>query len=394
LDKKYYISRALILFSSFFLLLQYTEAQNSFDSLKIKQPKHYFKTVIVIDGYRKPTQAIKDTIDFLSPRLKTYGVKQLIFSLNTPIATIESPGKDSGVTKNMHVLLTANYMSLKPIFDGISQHNLVKAGIGIRMIFNSGKKGIWFIDASPFVTRDVTYTSKPYYRLASTIVYSRNENDYFNWRLGVTKSFLWGNRLYLPFFGLRFGRLDKAHVSIQFPRCININLPINHKVSMSIYTKPQGGMFNFSNVDSLYYLGNASTFHFTRYEINTGFRADVRVNSWFNFYVATGFSTKNNITFYSDKANKTQKLNYSKFFYNQTLEPTLFFNTGLVFKFGRTKSYYNNKNIYDAIDLNNTIDGGDNNTSNGNTQIPISPKNKKPDLNLKSIQDLIDYNDF
>lgn len=122
----------------------------------------------------------------------------------------------------------------------------------------------------------------------------------------------------------------------------------------------------------------------------------MRVNDWFNFYVALGLSTKNNITFYSEKANREKGNSpYRTFFYNQNMAPTGFFNAGLVFKFGKTKSYYNNKNMYDAIDLNNTIDGGDNNTSNGNAQIPIESKNlKKQDLNLKSVQDLVDYNDF
>ncbi len=385
----------LTLFGAIFLFHHITEGQNTFDSLKIKLPKHYFKTVIVMDAYNKPSQNIKDTADFIGKQLKSYGVKQFIFSLNMPLATIEKPTKDSGVIKNTHILLTANYMSLQPVFSGIPQHNLIKAGIGVRMIFNSGKKSVWFVDASPFVTRDVTYPSKPYYRLASTIIYSYNVNDHFNWRVGITKSFLWGNRLYLPFFGVRFGRLDKMNLSIQFPRSINLNIPVNQKLTFSIYTKPQGGMFNFSNRDSLYYLGNDATFHFTRYEINTGFRADVRVNPWFNFYLATGFSTKNNITFYSEKANKSvSKIPYNKYFYNETLPSTMFLNLGLVFKLGKTKSYFYNRNIYDAIDLNNTIGEGDNNISNGNAQIPNAPKKVKKDVNLSSVQDLIDYNDL
>ena len=49
--------------------------------------------------------------------------------------------------------------------------------------------------------------------------------------------------------------------------------------------------------------------------------------------------------------------------------------------------------MYDVMDLNNTIDVGDNNGGAGNPQIPITPKSKK-DINLQSVQDLIDYNDF
>ena len=49
----------------------------------------------------------------------------------------------------------------------------------------------------------------------------------------------------------------------------------------------------------------------------------------------------------------------------------MYLNTGLVFKFGKTRSYLNNQNIYDAIDLNNTVGAGDNAIDNGNTQIPF-----------------------
>jgi hypothetical protein len=389
-----HISKALVLIGAVFLFLQNVGAQTSYDSLKIKNPKHYFQTVIVLDGYRKPNQDLKDTFDFISNRLKSYGIHQFLFSLSTPIYTSEKSTGDSGVVENWHVLLTANYMNLQPQFAGISTHNLVKAGVGMRAIYNSGKKAVWFFEASPFVTKDASYPSTAAGRLASTIILSINESADFNWRVGITKSFLWGNRLYLPFIGVRYGRLDKVNISVQFPRSISLNLPVSDEVVFSLYTKPQGGMFNFSNRDSVYYLGNDPVFHFTRYEINTGFRADFRFRQWLDFYLAAGVSTKNTITFYSEKNNASKpNLPYKRFFYAETLPSTLFFNGGLVIKFGKTRSYYNNKNIYDAIDLNNTIGGGDDNISNGNFQIPIQSK-KKSESNLRSVQDLIDYNDF
>ncbi len=372
-----------------FLFAGRMKSQNSFDSLRLKQPKHYFNTVIVMDSYRKPNRTFKDTSDALSKRLKSYGIKQFNLTFVTPLYTKDKPGKDSGVIQNTHLLLTGNFLSLRPEFNGLTQHNLVKFGVGMRYIYNTGKKGVWFVDVSPFVTRDVTYPSKPYYRLASTIVYSHNVNDKFNWRLGATKSFLWGNRFYLPFIGLRVGRLDKVNVSLQFPRSLSLNVPMGSKAFFSIYTRPQGGMFNFSNKDSLYFRHTDATFHFSRYEINTGFRFDVRLSSWFNFYVAGGISSRNTISFYSERANKTRRnLIYNTYFYKKDVAPSLFFNFGLVFKFGKTKSYYNNKNIYDATNMNQTLD------PNGNVQIPLAPKKRTKDLNLKSVEDLVDYNDF
>lgn len=384
----------LIFISIIFLFSTKIKAQAAFDSLKIKLPKHYFKTVIILDSYRKGDQKFADTANRVATRLNSYGIKQFNASFYTPIFTQTTEVKEQGITKNTHVLLTGNFMLLRPMFSGISQHSLIKAGMGVRFIFNSGKKGVWFIDASPFVTKDVTYETKGYFRLASTFVYSHNVSENFNWRVGATKSFLWGNKNYWPFIGLRFGKLDKVNFSIQFPRSINLNIPVGPKLSFSIYTRPQGGMFNFSNKDSLYTIGNESTFSYTRYELNTGFRADVRVSDNFNFYVSTGISSRNNVTFYSEKANKVRpRLPYKNYFFSKTMGPTLFINVGLVFKFGKTRSFYQDRNMFDVMDLNNTIDVGDNNSNSGNPQIPITPKAKK-DINLGSIQDLIDYNDF
>ncbi|MDO8999355.1 MAG: DUF6268 family outer membrane beta-barrel protein [Bacteroidota bacterium] len=388
------IGKVLIFIGTIFLFNTEIKSQANFDSLKIKLPKHYFNTVINLDSYRKAKQDFTDTTDFLAKRLKSYGIKQFSASFYTPLFTDITEGKGKGITKSTHVLLTGNFLLLQPKFSGISQHTLLKTGIGIRCIFNSGKKGVWFVDASPFITKDITYVSKGYFRAASTIVYSHNPNEKFNWRIGITKSFMWGNKNYWPFLGIRIGKLDKVNLSIQFPRSINFNIPVGPKLTMSLYTKPQGGMYNFSNRDSLYYISNDATFSYTRYELNTGFRADVRVSNRFNFYVATGFCSKNNVTFYSETANKSRpRLPYKKYFFSENLGPTLFFNAGLVFKFGKSRSFYNEKNMYDVMDLNNTIGVGDNNQSAGNPQIPITPKVKK-NLNLSSIQDLIDYNEF
>lgn len=372
----------------FFLLCLSASSQGSYDSLRPKRAKHYFNTLISLDSYRKPNRTFTDTSTYLAKRLKSYGIRQAYLTFQIPLATIERVGKDSSI-QNSHFLLTGNFLSLRPTFDGLEDHNLVKFGVGLRYIYNSGKKGVWFVDVSPFVTRDNTFPSKAFYRMASTIVYSHNSTASFNWRIGLTKSFLWGNRLYLPFVGLRIGRLDKLNLSIQFPRSVHLSMPLSPKVIFSLYSRPQGGLFLFSNRDSLYYKTSTETFQFSRYELNSGFRFDFRFGSHVALYIASGISSRNTITFYSESANARRVGYYSTYFFSKKVRPTLFFNLGLVLKFGKTRSYYNNKSIYDAIDLNNT-----NGPNNGNLQIPLSPEKKKSDFNLKSVEDLVDYNDF
>jgi len=384
-------SKALAMASALFLTVGPLAAQTAYDSLKISLPKHYFQTVIIADFFAKPAKKLPDTIDPVGRHLKNYAFRQMNLSFYTPLLTQNSYGADSTIIRNSHLLLTGNYTVLKPVFRGLpEQHTLTKIGIGLRYIYNTGKKGVWFADVAPFITRDITFESKGYLRLSSTLVYSHNVSDRFNWRLGITKSFYWGNRYYLPFIGIRIGRLDKVNLSIQIPRSITLNIPVSSKCIISAYTCPQGGLYSFSNKDSLYYNKNDKVFHFTQYQVNTGLRVDVRTG-WFNFYIATGISTRNNITFYSEAANNRLRahLPYNKYFFSENSPASLFLNFGLVLKFGKARAFYNNKNMYDVMDLNNTI--GDN---SGNTQIPLIKKQRKEDQNLRSIQDLVDYNDF
>jgi hypothetical protein len=355
------------------------------DSVSVKLPKHYFNTLIAIDGYRKPQQDL-DTLRPLSRKLQTYGIKQLTINFHAPLAT-KNWVDANGVTKNTHLLITGTYMNFRPQFSGIKDHTLVKLGVGMRYIYNTGKKGVWFADVSPFVTRDATGHNRGFYRMASTLLYSHNVSEKFNWRLGVTKSFLWGNRFYLPFVGLRIGSLEKINLSIQFPRSISLVIPAGSKLLFSFYSRPQGGLFYFSNSDSLYPKRTEKNFHLSRYELNTGVRADLRPGKRLALYISAGLSSRNNLTFFSEGANRKNSF-YNTYFYSKNLPATFFLNAGLVLRLGRTRSYYGNKNINDAIDIGNTVDG--NMGANG---ISTTPR-KNERLNLQSVQDLVDYNDY
>ncbi len=383
------------LFGLFLLLKISLFSQNKYDSIKPKEPKHFFNTVIFFDGYTKPKQMLNDTSDYWSQRLISYAVKQRSIGFYTPVYTSKEFNKDSSIYSNTHYLLSGQAMILQPVFGGITRHRLLKAGVGLRIIHNTGKKGLWFIEISPFITTDITFRDRNgYLRMANSIIYSHNFSEKFNLRAGFTKSFLWGNRNYLPYLGFRIGRLEKIHFTLQVPKQMSLNIPLNNKFRFSIFTKPQGGMFTFSNKDSLYYFNpDATFFNFTRYEILSGLRIDGSFNN-FSFYMALGSSTRNNITFYSEQANTDRNKPYRKYFYERNLKATGFFNVGLVWWLGKTKNIYGNRNLYDAIDLNNTMGAGDSNINPGNIPIPVKESIKRSKLNLADIQDLIDANDF
>ncbi len=384
------LNRKQLVITVFFLHLGLLKSQGTFDSLKLKLPKHYFNTVISVDGYKNAKNDLVDTNKLLTKRLKNYTINQFNMSFYTPLHTHEDT--NSKVHSNTHYLLTGNFMLLQPVFGGMPKHDIIRAGAGLRIIHNTGKKGVWFFDASPFIIKDVSYGSNGTIRMASSAIYSHNFSKTFNMRVGLVKTFLFGNRNYLPYFGFRVGALDRLHFSFQFPRSMSLVWPAGNTFNLSLYSRSQGGVYTFSNKNQVYYLNNDATFYFARREVNTGLRVDFKPTSRLLVYMAGGFSTRNTVSFYSDNRNRANRLGtYKVFFYKNELPTTVFANVGVTIKLGKSKSVYNNLNLMDAIDLNNQNAPGDDNSFSGNPNLPAKASKN---YNLKSIEDLIDINDF
>lgn len=360
------------------------------DSLKtVKLARHYFKTTIYTDFYGTGNRDLSGKT-FVSDKLKTYRTNQFTLGFNAPVFTQDFYRKDSTRISNLHLLLTGSYAAVAPEFEGIkTKHRLSKTSIGLRAIYNTGRKSIFYVELTPFTTLDNGYRYTQKYRFATTVLYNCTVNPYFSFRLGFTRSFIFGNRNRLPYIGIRVGKLDGVNFSVQFPRSIAFNVPVGKYVKTSLYTKPLGGLYSFANVDSLYYLNNDQSINFGRYEFIGGLRVDVLPVNLFNFYISAGFTTQNYIGFYSETFNRRNKGSLDPF-YKEKINNSLYVNFGLVFKFGRVKSIYNNYNLYDAQDLNNR---DADNISNGNSQIPARYKKVK-NVKPSDVQDLIDTQDF
>jgi hypothetical protein len=198
----------------------------------------------------------------------------------------------------------------------------------------------------------------------------------------------------MPYIGLRLGQLDKVNMSIQFPRSFSLNIPLGKYVRTSIFAKPQGGLFAFANTDSLKIgdITNNDKLYFGRNEFLSGWRVDVLPTKFLNFYLSSGLTTSNIISFTAPATAKNSTSPY-KDYYRQKIKPSIFINFGLTLRFGKTKSIYNNYQLYNAIDMNNGIDSGDNGVNPGNGNVPVLPKKiniNNPDevLDLIEAQDL------
>ncbi len=357
----------------------------------IKTPKHYFKTTTYFDFYGTSSRDLA-TKSYVSKKLKTYKVTQFAIGFNTPLFTKDDYKKDSITISNFHLLLTGNYSVVSPIFSGISNHNLSKSSLGLRLLYNTGKKSVFFGDISPFLTQDNGYNYTQRIRTAFSFIYNCTINDKLSLRLGLTRSYMFGNRFTLPYLGLRIGRMDRVNFNIQFPRSISFNFPIGNYIKTSIYTKPQGGIYSLANSDSLYNLNNDKTINFGRYEFLMGTRFDINPNKNIGFYLGGGISTQNAIAMYSETFNNKNKGRLGHF-YSEKISGALFINLGITVKFGKTKSIYNNYAIYDAIDLNNSEVGGDNNINSGSSEIP-KMKRKLNTVKPNEMEDLIETQDL
>jgi hypothetical protein len=385
--------RLTVIFITAGFVINFTKLLAFSDSTKtVRMPSHYFNKTIYADFYSIGKRQL-DTINTVSKQLGTYQLNQVSLGFNIPVVTKDFYNKDSTKISNIHFLLAGNYTQLKLKFGGIDEHRLSKTSIGFRGIYNNGKRSIFFVEISPFVTRDNGFRYTRTYRMATTVLYDCSVNPAFSFRLGFTRSFLWGNRFHLPYVGLRVGKLDKINFSVQFPRSITLNVPVGKYFRASLYTKPQGGLYSFANTDSIQ-VGNVKEdqkLYFGRSEFLTGLRLDILPSKHFNLYLSSGLTTKNSIAFFPTKARSNVTTYYS--YYKENIKSSVFVNFGLVIRFGKTRSFYNSSQMYSAMDLNNSIDAGDNGVRPGNGNIP-APEKKMKNLDLNEVSDLIDTQDL
>jgi hypothetical protein len=361
---------------------------------KIKTPKHYFLNTVFYNYYAIPKRTLNQN-KTVGKILKDYRFWQSNSGFYLPLYTKDIYKDDSTRIANWHFLATGNFLTASPVFGGLStQHVFYKYSLGLRAMYNNGKRSVFFLDISPFATSDKADTAGPQFRSASTFVWSYIAHEKFSFRVGYTRTFIFGDRLTLPYLGVRFGKLDKHYVSIQFPRNIFVNFRMSRSLAFNMVAKPVGGVYNFRDLDSLYSGTNKQLF-FGRRDICFGLGLDYHPSKFFSLFVHAGTARGSGIVFYSKTINEDNNLSPLKWFYYENLKKTGFINFGLTVRFGKSKSAYGNKNIYELQSLNAEIDPGDNNTGPNSSEInshgDLQKLNK---LKYKDLSDLIDSADL
>lgn len=378
------------IFLLFFIAIPFAGKSLQNDSIpvasKSKKIKRYIRPCIYLNTYATPNKEI-----LKKQRLSTYGFKSSILGVYVPLYTHTWFRKDSVTLSTLHFLATGNSETAKTNFGGLSKSpEFYKMGIGLRTIYSSGNKNVWFFDISPFMAED-NFTYLPTWRYSATIVYNRTVSENFSWRLGYTKTYLFGEGLNLPFIGCRIGPLDDAHVSIQLPRSVTFDFPMGSKFWGSIFVKPVGGRYNFIYPDSSFNKIN-NTIQFGHFEFISGYTLDFRPNRNISLNLSMGLVTQRHIAFAdNDNANGT---GYQPFF-NARVAPSLFVSIGASIRFGASRKINKNYELYDVLDMNNMFDPGDNNRRPTNGDIPRNAeKVKVNNIQYQDIKDLIQETDL
>jgi hypothetical protein len=373
-----------------------------FSAAQQREVRNYIRPCLYMNLYATGSRPMKSMnsipSQMLTTRLGNYKFITSNIGFYCPLYTHTSIDKnDSSNLNTFHLLMTMNGLLDQPRFSGLDQqHKLYKIGMGLRAIYGFGSKFILFVDASPYVVGDkYDKQQTQQFKFASAAVFNWMINPSFSVRGGITKTFLFGNRNYLPMLGFRIGKLDsKFYFNIQFPRVISFNFQPTPKFSFSIYSKSYGGLYNISNGDSLYPFGD-KIIQFGQTGLSNGVRFDFRPSPNFSFFVAGGFAVREHVWLYSHSFNQQNHARPIANFFDGQPAPSLFVNFGIACRFGSAKKSSGNYLMYDIMDLNNTMDPGDNNSGPGNGDIRKASKEEEmKKVQYKDVVDLIDDTDL
>lgn len=366
--------------------------------MKQREVRNYIRPTISLSIFGTGSRKINGNVPYLNGRLGNYQFFQSSLSFYTPLFTqTKFAGADSTEVKTFHLLFTLNALTDRPSFSGLQkQHELYKLAIGIRGIWTWKSRCILFADITPIISGD-KYNDQATSRIrtGSTLVFNYMFAPEFSVRVGATKTFLFGNKLFLPMFGFRVGKLDgPVYFQLQFPRHTSLTVQPGPKFSFSVYSRAYGGVYNISNEDSLY-LGIDSVIQFGQFGVANGIRFDFRPGPNFSFFISGGFAMRNNIWLYSYQFNRIHELAPMTPFYRGRPDPTIFIHFGVTARFGKAKRSQGNYLMYDVFDLNNTMDPGDNNNNPGNGDIRKAAKaDEMQRVQYKDVEDLVDETDL
>ncbi|MCU0430785.1 MAG: hypothetical protein MUF42_12540 [Cytophagaceae bacterium] len=339
--------------------------------------KRYIRPSLSIQSYRTPWR------DLQNDTLSQYRFRQNALAFYTPVWAHSRYKRDSITLQTFHGLFTLNTQTSRPHFKGLDrQEQILKAGIGIRLLITSGKN-TWMYQLVPFFAQDRSAKDKPVWRTLSSLVFNRTVSASFAYRLGITRTFLFGNRFTLPLIGFRFGAMDRTHFLFQFPRNMQLKFPMGKKHWGNVFLKPNGNISTIQLQDSISRFVPGQLIQIRRNEMNLGFEWFFRLRPGITMQLALGIAGRRRIAL----AEETQSGTFAKAFYTENIARSGFLSLGFSFRFGKSKNIDQHYTLYDALNTMHTLDPG--NAGPSDDGIPAKNSDLKK-IQFSDLQDLLE----
>jgi hypothetical protein len=369
---KYFYTVYLLLIALQGLILLPLKAQ---EPSQRKETKRYIRPNFYFNFYATPERKFKRS------NIESYGFRQSSIGGYLPILSNSWYKNDEISIASFHLLAQGNFTTSRPQIGFLenNQHVLYKLSLGLTAIYATGNKNIWYGSMQPFISQDKYTIENPTWRLAGLFIFNRTVSANFSYRIGLLRTYMFGENIRnnLPLVGFRVGRLDKLHLNMYLLRNISVNFPVGKKTWLELFAKPIGGLYVFSNSDSLF--ATKGAIQFGRYELLNGINITYRPTNSVTLFVSTGISYGKKV-FLKDVKSKDD-LSFRA-------PLSMFFNTGINIAIGKSKTIQNNTEMYDVFSLQNTWSG---NNLNGaaNTNVPNSAGNSSDIEKINRIK----YND-
>jgi len=194
---------------------------------------------------RNQKRAIVDTNAYLSTHRNTFDIaiplftklpsernKNFLFRLNLALRHVNQPFQLSGISQRLH---------------------LQTSQIGIRAVIQDKQKlkGYVVFQANALKQYEDYAINESPIRFTGLAIYQRTQNKIFNWTVGLSLSYLFGEGRFFPILGSRIRLNDKNRLNIFLPFNISY-LHYGKKMLFRFYTAPQGGFNNLNSQLSKY----------------------------------------------------------------------------------------------------------------------------------------------
>jgi hypothetical protein len=354
------------------------------DSAIVHPTKRYIRPCFYFNHFSTPKRR--------SDELKEYRFAQNNIGFYMPLYTATWYNKDNVGISSFHLLGGVDMIRYKPNLDFLNEsYQIGRLSAGLRMFYSNGNKSVFYVSVMPFVSKEFQmFGDRQRTRFTGTFLYSRTVSRNFAYRVGVARTYTFGRALFMPIIGVRIGPLDKIHANIQFPRNISLDIPIGTKVTMSVFSRSMGGVYNIKTQDTLLDVAVGTMATLRRFELLNGIQFNFRAGDHFNFYISSGITSRRRVSYAFHEDDSQARAS------DRTVEGiprSLFLNVGLSIHFGKAKKVYNDAAMYDLFDLNTSQKSGFNETGSVDSDVPADPSRQKLDaikkLKYKDVEDLV-----